>query len=336
MKYQSIINPIDPKILRAELREHLLLRRTNKDNNEIYTFRAVEAPNLMLELGRLREEAFRFYGGGTGKSADIDQFDLDPNGYKQLIVWNPDTSEIVGGYRYILGQDVRVDGTETNLSSNEIFEYTPTFLNEYLPKCIELGRSFVRVDYQQAGLAPRSIFALDNLWDGLGALILIYDEYEYFFGKVTMYRDYNKIARDLIIYYLQTHYKGIDDLMNPLYPIPYTTELTQLQNTILGVDQQADLKSLNSAVRAQGVNIPPLVNAYMNLSSSLQVFGTSSNPEFGGVEETAIMIPFMDINESKRHRHIVSFLRDAGKRFRPNILNKISKRMQAFIPQNKF
>lgn len=322
-----MIAPIDPAILKAELKEQLLLRRTNRAGNEIYTFRAEECPNTMLELGRLREEAFRFYGGGTGKAADIDQFDLDPEGYRQLIVWDPKDHQIIGGYRYILGKEVKVDGTETNLASNEIYNYSENFLQNYLPECIELGRSFVRIDYQQSGLSPKSLFALDNLWDGLCALILINDEYKYFFGKVTMYKSYNRTARDLIIYYLKTHFKGEDNMMEPTEYPAFETDLSYLSNIVPGENAKEDFKSMNKAVREQGVNIPPLVNAYMGLSSDMKVFGPSINRGFSDVEETAIMIPFDEIAEDKKKRHVESFLRDASKSIRPNIIRRIKKRL---------
>lgn len=327
MGQKNIIAPIDPAILKAELKEQLLIRRTNRAGNEIYTFRAEECPNTMLELGRLREEAFRYYGGGTGKSADIDQFDLDPQGYRQLIVWDPKEHQIIGGYRYILGKEVVINGTKTNLASNSIYNYSEHFLKDYLPECIELGRSFVRTDYQQSGLSPKSLFALDNLWDGLGALILINDGYKYFFGKVTMYKSYNRTARDLIIYYLKTHFKGEDGMMDPTEYREFQTDLSFLSGIVKGENAKEDFKAMNKAVRSQGVNIPPLVNAYMGLSSDMKVFGPSINHDFSDVEETAIMIPFDEIAEDKKKRHMESFLRDAAKSIRPNIIRSIKKRL---------
>lgn len=325
---QELIAPIDPNLIRAELKEQHMLRKTNRAGNEIYTFRAYEAPHTMLELGRLREQAFRFYGGGTGKPADIDLFDIDPQGYQQLIVWDPEHKQILGGYRFILGEDVKVgENNKTNLASGEIFEFSDEFISDYLPLSIELGRSFVRTDYQQAGLAPKSIFVLDNLWDGLGALLLVYDQYKYFFGKVTMYKEYNRHARDLIIYYMNTHFQPPAELMTPIYAAPYETPKEELAKVIQGVDVKSDYKALNKAVRHLGVSIPPLVNAYIGLSPSLMVFGTSINAEFSGVEETGIMVPMEEIAEDKKRRHLESFLRDAAKHFRPNILQRIAKRL---------
>lgn len=340
MKKDDIIKPIAPSILRAELSEQLLLRRTNRANNEIYIFRAHEAPNLMLELGRLREEAFRYYGGGSGKAADIDAFDLDQEGYQQLIVWDPNESRILGGYRFILGKDVKVDEKGSlNLASSELFDYSDRFVKDYLPLSIELGRSFVRLDYQQAKLSPKSLFVLDNLWDGLGALILLHDKYEYFFGKVTMYKEYHREARDLIIYYLQTYHGGKKDLMTPRYPVHYETSEQVLREVIKGDNQKEDYKALNKAVRERGVNIPPLINAYMGLTPTLMVYGTSLNNSFSGVEETGILIPMTEIAEDKKRRHMESFLRDAAIRYRSkSFFNKIQRRL-GLVPKkqtNKF
>lgn len=333
-KKQSLIIPArDPKVIQAELREQLMLRKTNRAGHELYSFRATDAPNTMLEIGRLREIAFRLGGGGTGYPADIDEKDLDPKGYQQLIVWNPKQQEILGGYRYILGEDVQRIGDQTSLSSNEIFHFSDTFIKEYIPYSIELGRSFVVQDIKDGQPIPRSIFALDNLWDGLGALMLLHDKYQYFFGKVTMYQDYNRKARDLIAHYLQTYFQGAQDLMTPLYPVDMETPREELEEIINGDQPKAVYKKLSKAIRDLGTTIPPLINAYIGLSDSLMVFGTSLNPFFGNVEETALMVPMEAISSEKQKRHIDTFLRDVSKRIHPNILQRIAKRLG--LPQAK-
>lgn len=339
MGQAKIISPIDPRIIRSELHEQLMLRKTNRAKNELYTFHANEAPNTMLEIGRLREEAFRAGGGGTGKAADIDELDLRPNGYQQLVVWDPEAQKILGGYRYILCKNAiekQPDGTyETHLSSGEIFQFDPLFIKEYLPKTIELGRSFVTVENQNTSLdgnkksrLPRSIFTLDNLWDGLGALMLIHDDCQYFFGKVTMYQSYNTKARDLIYYYLDTYFTPKVPLVTSKYPIQYETPIDQLQQIITGHDHKKDYKSMSQAIREMGTTIPPLVNTYIGLSEALMVFGSSYNPFFGDVLETAIMIPMEEITPEKKKRHINSFLRDAPRTLSGRVLQRIKQRLR--------
>lgn len=334
MKQADIIPPVDPRIIRSELHEQLMLRKTNRGGNELYAFYAHEAPNTMLEVGRLREEAFRPAGAGSGKAADIDEYDIDPDGYKQLIVWDPQAQEILGGYRYIVCEhaiEVLPDGSRTiHLSSSELFEFSDIFIDEYLPKTIELGRSFVRNDLQNTGKVgtPRSIFTLDNLWDGLGALMLLHDDCQYFFGKMTMYENYNIKARDLIYFYLATYFKPREQLVTMKFPIPYQTPIDELKEVITGEDAKADYKTMNKVIRDMGTTIPPLVNAYISLTDRLIVFGTSYNPFFGNALEACIMVPMEEITPDKKKRHIDSFLRDAPRRLSRRLVMSIKRRLK--------
>ncbi|MDO4695687.1 GNAT family N-acetyltransferase [Porphyromonas sp.] len=328
MNLTPIIDPIPTEVLEEELHPRFLLRKTNRANNEIYSFSAGEAPNVMQELGRLREEAFRYYGGGSGQAVDVDRFDLSSDGYKQLIVWDPEHKLIIGGYRYILGEDIKLIDGKPDIASARIFDLSPQFIEEYLPRTIELGRSFVRLEYQQARLSPKSIFALDNLWDGLGAVSMMHHQYEYFFGKVTMYKEYNTQARDLILFFLRKHFTNMPHLIIPSNPISVETSEIDMMDIIRGTDFREDYKRLNEAVRELGVNIPPLVNAYIGLSSSMRYFGTSINPDFSGVEESAILVPVLEISEAKKKRHMESFLRDAAKRLPLELLRHIKAKLK--------
>ena len=126
---EDIIAPISKELLKAELTEDKRLRMTNKSNNQIYIITAQDSPNTMKEIGRLREIAFRAAGGGTGMSMDIDEYDIMDNPYKQLIVWNPEAEEILGGYRYILGTDVRFDEHGAPiLATAHMFNFSDKFL----------------------------------------------------------------------------------------------------------------------------------------------------------------------------------------------------------------
>lgn len=286
-----------------------LLRKTNKANNELYVISHFDAPNTMLEIGRLREEAYRFSGGGTGKAVDIDQYDTMEGCYKQLIVWNPEKSEIMGGYRYIYGKDVQFkkDGSP-NLSSGHLFNYSDLFVEEFLPFTIELGRSFVTVGYQSSVAGSKALFAMDNLWDGLGALIVMYPDMKYFFGKVTMYPNFGNEGRNMILYFLNKQFPDPDRLVYPRHPLRTKMDLSTLSKLFVGGNFKENYKILNANVRELSRNIPPLVNAYMNLSPTMRVFGTAINDEFSDVEETGIMINVGDIFEEKRDRHIATYI----------------------------
>ncbi len=308
---EEVIAPISKEALLSELTEDKRLRTTNKSNNQIYIVTWQDSPNVVREIGRLREIAFRAAGGGTGLSMDLDEFDTMENPYKQLIVWNPEKNEIIGGYRYILGTDVQMDEHgHPLLATAHMFEFSDQFLNDFLPQTIELGRSFVSVEYQSTRAGSKAIFALDNLWDGLGALTVIMPNVKYFFGKMTMYPSYHRLGRDMILYFLKKHFADKDNLIVPTKPLQLDHDEEMLKNIFCEDDFREDYKILNTEVRKLGYNIPPLVNAYMNLSPTMRLFGTAINYGFGDVEETGILIAVDEILVEKRMRHIDSFVKE--------------------------
>ena len=308
---EDIIAPIDKKVLKSELTEDKRLRFTNKSNNEIYIVTWKNAPNVLKEIGRLREIAFRAAGGGTGKSMDLDEYDLMENPYQQLIVWDPEAEEILGGYRYLLGDEVEFDAEgKPLLAAAHMFNFSEKFLKDYLPTTIELGRSFVTLEYQSTRAGSKGLFALDNLWDGLGALTVVMPQVKYFFGKMTMYPSYNRFGRDMILYFLKKHFNDKDKLITPMQPLLIETDEKVLEKLFCYDTFKEDYKVLNTEVRKLGYNIPPLVNAYMSLSPTMRMFGTAINDGFGDVEETGILIAVDEILEEKRVRHIESYLRE--------------------------
>lgn len=306
---EEIIKPIDKALLKSELTPEKRLRTTNKSNNEIYIVTYQDSPNIVREIGRLREIAFRSAGGGTGKSMDLDHFDTDPDSYKQLFVWNPEKEEIIGGYRYICGTDVKFDEKgQPVLATSHMFHFSDKFIHDYLPQTIELGRSFVSVPYQSTRAGAKAIFALDNLWDGLGALTVIMPNVKFFFGKMTMYPSYSRRGRDMILYFLQKHFPDHENLIIPMKPLKLEADPAELEKIFCEDGFKEDYRILNREIRGLGYNIPPLVNAYMGLSPTMKMFGTAINYGFGDVEETGILIAVDEILTEKRVRHIDSFV----------------------------
>ena len=309
---QEIIKPVEKELLKSELTPDKQLRMTNKSHNEIYVVTAHNAPNVLREIGRLREIAFREAGGGTGKPLDLDEFDLCDNCYKQLIVWNPEEEEIIGGYRYLYGSEWNINDKtgQPELATSHMFHFSEKFLKEYMPYTVELGRSFVAVEYQNVRKDKKSIFALDNLWDGLGALTVINPDVKYFFGKMTMYPSYIRRGRDMILYFLKKHFDDKENLIVPMKPLKIEADPKELEALFSEEDFKADYRILNREIRSLGYNNPPLVNAYMNLSPTMKLFGTAINYGFGDVEETGILIAVDEILEDKRIRHIDSFIEE--------------------------
>jgi hypothetical protein len=308
---QRIIDPVPLDLILQELIPEKRLRMTNKSSNEIYIITAHDSPNTLREIGRLREITFRLAGGGTGKAFDLDEFDTCENCYKQLIVWNPESQEIIGGYRYLMGDEWEYDNNgQPILATSHMFKFSDRFIKEYAPYTIELGRSFVTPEYQSSKRGAKSLFALDNLWDGLGALTVINPNMKYYFGKMTMYPSYIRFGRDMILYFLKKHFNDNEKLIIPMKPLKLETPEDELSQIFCGRDFKEDYRILNGGIRALGFNIPPLVNAYMNLSPTMKLFGTAINKGFGDVEETGILIAVNEILESKRVRHIESFAKE--------------------------
>jgi len=306
---EPIIEPVDPRLLEEELTDQKFVRNTNNGYHKIYILTAHDSPNVMRELGRLREITFRDAGGGTGLELDIDEFDTMAVPFHQLIVWNPVDLEIVGGYRFIHGKDLPFDETgRLKSATGELFEFSPRFTRDYLSESIELGRSFVQPNYQPTFNLRKGMYSLDNLWDGLGAMIIDNPDVKYFFGKMTMYPQYNRTARDIVLRFLKMFFPDPDRLMTPLNPVKKETPEEVLSSIFTADTFDDNYKILVQAVRKYKENVPPLVNAYMNLSPTMRTFGTSINAGFGDVEETGILINISDIYPLKKERHLKTYM----------------------------
>lgn len=308
---KKVIAPLPRNEIYAELTPNKLLRKTNKGGNEIYIVTHHDSPALMHEIGRLREITFRDAGGGTGEETDIDVYDTAVSPYKQLIVWDPDAKEILGGYRYILCAEApRDEHGNVQLATSHLFDFSQRFIDEILPYSLELGRSFVQPAYQSSKAGAKALFALDNLWDGLGALTVDHPEIKYFFGKITMYSHFHNEARNLIQFFFKKYFRDRENLVYPKEPVEFDMDMEAMEKIFCGENYKEDYKILLQNVRQYGENVPPLINAYMNLSPSMKTFGTSKNKEFGEVLETGIIVTIEDIYSIKVHRHIETYIKD--------------------------
>ncbi len=306
---QPVINPVDTQLLLSELNEARFVRKANNGNNEIYIVTQHDSPNVLLEIGRLREITFREAGGGTGKEIDLDEFDIIENCYKQLIVWNPQEKEIVGGYRYIRCAEAAPDEAhQFKLATTELFHFSDNFIKNYLPYTIELGRSFVQPKFQPSAQNRKGLFSLDNLWDGLGAIAIDNPDIKYFFGKVTMYLKFNREARDMILFFMHHYFPDKEKLVVAHEPLKTEHDMTIFAKEIEGLPYKEGHHILNKHVRELGENIPPLFNSYMNLSATMKMFGTALNHHFGDVEETGILVTLADIYETKKERHVNTYI----------------------------
>ncbi len=326
---KPIIDPVQRDLLKAELTPETLLRTTNRASNELYVV-GPEAVNVIREIGRLREIAFRNDGGGTGESLDIDKFDTDPAyGYKQLVLWDPEAQEIIGGYRFCLCDEAVFDKNgQPILTSAHMFEFSHKFMRDYLPHTLELGRSFVSVEYQSSKAGAKSLYALDNLFDGIAALGVLYKKrIKYFFGKATIYPEYPEPARELIQYFLHKYFGKKSRLIHIRKEVKVKDPKTY-SKLFKGKDFKEGYRILKAEVQQHGVFIPPLVNTYMNLSPSMIYFGTGINDEFADVYDSGILIDFTQMYPEKIQRHSLSFMALGWKHMR-DILKRFSKKKKA-------
>ena len=309
---EPIIEPVSRDALKAELTPETFLRTTNRAGNELYVV-GPKAANVIREIGRLREIAFRQDGGGTGKPLDIDEFDTDPAyGYKQLVLWDPEAQEIIGGYRFCLCSNALFNREgQPVLTSSHMFHFTKKFIKQYLPYTLELGRSFVSIEYQSSKAGAKSLYALDNLFDGIAAIGILYKkQLRYFFGKATIYREYPTEAREMVMCFLKKYF-GKGHRLLSLRKEVKVEKAARLRyyKMFKGLSFKEGYRVLKGEIQKMGVSIPPLVNTYMNLSPSMIYFGTGINDEFGDVYDSGILVNFLEMYPEKRQRHAESFVK---------------------------
>lgn len=315
----KIIDPVPVELLKAELTKSKKLEDTNKGHNELYIVTWHDSPNVVTEVGRLRELAFREAGGATGNAVDLDEYDKMGKPYKQLIVWDPENEAIIGGYRFLFGSDATFDENgQPVLASSHQFRFSQKFINEYLPHVIELGRNFVAPEYQSSKGGAKSIFAFDNLWDGLVAIIMKHPDLLYFFGKITLYPSYDHIAKDLIYHFLWKHYGDKEELVRPWDDQTVMPESDpELMDLVVNKDDLLeDYKLLKAAAKMRGENVPPNVSAYISVTSRMSMFGTAVNRLMHNIEDSAVLIPFDEIYHDKKSRHIGAYIRFSNARRR--------------------
>lgn len=326
---KKIIDPVPLSLLKAELTPERKLMDTNKGGNELYIVDCNNAPNTLREIGRIRELTYRAAGSCSGNEIDLDEYDFLPKPYQQLIVWDPDAQAIIGGYRFLLGKNVIIkeDG-QPNVTSSHLYHFSDRFIKEYLPRTMELGRSFVAPEYQSSKAGPKALFTMDNLWDGIVGVLLSSTGVEYFFGKMTIDKSYDKTSRDLILRFLEKHFPDEEELIRPYKPLRSRTDNRLLDLVLSGDGLHEDLRCLKKALHRLGTNIPPLVNSYINSSSTMKIFGSAVNDELSDAIETGLMVRFSEVYPDKRDRHILAFIANRVPRLRKIVVHRPSPEIE--------
>ena len=305
-----IIDPVDINLLKSELNEKTFLRHTNRGNNEIYVVNNETGPNVLKEIGRLREVSFRAVGGGSGTPCDLDHFDLEDKACFQLLVWNPEADEIIGGYRFTRwGIASFHENGQPYVNTEHLFDFSQEFIDTYFPYCLEMARAFIQPKYQSAEGGRKALFALDNLWDGIGGLVAQDPSIRYLAGKVTIYSSSPDMSRKAMVYYLDMCFGDREGLLVSKRPETCTPEESAFFRQMFnGADYKENYQILNNYVKSFGDTIPPLIHSYIGLSPTMKTFGTTFDPDFGDCYDTAMMITISDIYREKYERYIDSAL----------------------------
>lgn len=284
---EPIIEEIDKSLLAEEIKGQVCLQELSRGKMQLYVLEGYKAPALMKEIGRLREIAFRTAGGGTGMSCDVDRYDLDSeSGFRQLICWDSENCEVMGGYRILFGKDCRLDSNgQPDMPSAHLFRFSEQFISEQLPDMMEMSRSFT---------STPNIFTLQMLFCGL-AVLCKQNNIHSLFGKVTFYPSYPSEALGLLEAFFSKHCPDHDSWIVPHNP--YVVPIPDYAGSVLVNDSyEADLKALTGALHDRGFDMPPILKSYLRLFRSFRVFGTAVNDIFGNVIETGMFCYLNDLS----------------------------------------
>lgn len=279
-----------------ELERALFLGRATHCNADIYSVDGAVSPLLLEEVCRLRRESYKGVGIALDDGADGDTADRDGT-YRQLVVWDRDRGEVVGGYRYAMGCEARVE----QLSLNHYMELSERFVKEYLSRGVELGRSFVSPRYQCGGNAL-TIYALDAIWEGL-ARIVKRESVEYLFGRVTLYDSLGVKARNLLVGYMRHASPVKESLMVARVPFKVGISRRRYSQIFIGDTAQENYRILLSKMRQMDCRIPPIISSYLRLSPTLKLFDSYRNENLGGVVESAIMLTISEFYDKVKGRY---------------------------------
>lgn len=280
--WAPLIAPVKPALLRAELEslppaDCLLSSGTFK----VYRFLGSELPHTLREIGRLRELTFRSVSEGSGNECDLDPFDA---WYDQLILWDDQTSQIVGGYR--LGPTDRILPLKGKhgMYTSTLFDFKGDFFRRMDP-ALEMGRSFIREEYQ------RKPTSLPLLWRGIGRYVARFPQYHLLFGPVSINPEYGQASKELILSYLQ-HNRSADDLA-PLVRGKNPPRAMSLRDADVEVLQKCafDLEHVSGLVsdlEPDAKTVPVLLKHYLKLNGRLIAFNVDEG--FGGCLDGLIVV----------------------------------------------
>ena len=289
-KAEQIIDPIEPQILIEEV-DHLkknYLLFVNQ-NYSVFCAPSTEMPNLVHEIGRLREITFREVGEGTNRSIDIDEYDFY---YNQLIVWDDEEKRIVGAYRLGKGKDIIAQYGISGFYINSLFKIKKNF-GPYLNESIELGRSFIIKEYQRK---PLPLFLL---WKGLLFFLLKNTDYRYLIGPVSISNDFSKFSKSLIVEFIQKHFYNYDlaELIKPRKDFVATAD-KMVDREMLVSDIDNDVSRIDKVIQdiENNYRVPILLKKYLQLNA--KTIGFNIDPKFNDALDGLLILDIFDVPQA--------------------------------------
>ncbi|OAJ93168.1 lysophospholipid acyltransferase family protein [Vibrio bivalvicida] len=276
---EPIIAPVSVESLEDELSRLEQYKLLEQGDFEVYCAPTPKMPSMMREIGRVREESFREVGEGSGRSCDIDQFDLH---YHQLFVWNRASRDLVGAYRLGLVDELMAKGGISSLYSTSLFKYDEAFV-ESLGLSIELGRSVVAKQYQ------RNMHSLLLLWKGIAGFVQRNPRYTHLFGPVSISNDYSPVARQLIASVMSVHYYDDEKakLVAPTTPLEKSGQEFWRPDMLSSLSKLPLLSKVLSRLE-QGMGLPVLLRQYLGMNGKLVCFNV--DPAFNFALDGLIVV----------------------------------------------
>lgn len=294
---KAIAHPEDAKAVKKELKNSQLLGKT-KDGKFIYLYSSADKNSIVInEIGRLREISYRKVGEGINKKRDIDKYDRY---YKHIVLWDNEDLEIVGAYRIAECAWVLENKCITDLYTTTLFDYNEPFLH-YLYDSIELGRSFVQPKYWGSR-------ALDYLWYGIGAYLKNNPQIKYMFGPVSLSGALPQPAKDMILYYYDSHYGDQNALVEAKIPYNFKSDkelIKRVKDDFNTEDTKQDFKALKRSLNSIGVSVPTLYKQYSDLCEpdGIKFCAYNVDPDFSDCVDSFIVVEIAKVKEKQRKRY---------------------------------
>ncbi len=284
---KDVVEAIPEVVLEAEIKNLQEFKVWTEKSYEVYMTPTSAIPNIIKEIGRLREITFREVGEGTNKQIDLDEYDIY---YNHLFIWDTSTRMIVGAYRLGKGDEIFYSMGKRGFYISELFKIKDQFY-PILRKSLELGRSWVRKEYQ---LRPLPLFLL---WKGILKYLINHPQYQYLIGPVSISNRFSKFSKSLIVDFISTHHFD-HELAQYVKPRKnFKIDFSKIDKDLLleSSDTLKDLDSLISEVETTHMKVPVLIRQYIALNAKIICFNI--DPKFSDSLDGFLVVDLKKIPE---------------------------------------